>query len=212
MRILLALALGLACVPALAASDAVAELQGFYQRLRDMETRFEQTQYDESGVVMQVTLGRFSLARPDRFRWEYVTPYMQTMVSDGKTFWFYDVDLAQATRRKAEAALQGAPALLLSGGPALTEQFNLSSQGQKDGLSWVRLLPNSKEGDFREIRLGIGSGLPQVMELHDNLGQSTRIRFHDIRLNPGLKPGHFAFKPPAGTEVVDGDAIAPPAR
>lgn len=191
------------------AADGATELQRFYDRLLDLETRFEQTQYDEAGKVMQVTLGNFSLARPDRFRWEYVTPYMQTMVSDGRTFWFYDVDLAQVTKRRAADALQGTPALLLSGGPALKQQFTLSSQGQKDGQSWVRLVPKSREGDFSEIRLGLSDGLPRTMELRDNLGQFTRIVFSGIRINPGLKPDHFAFKPPAGVEVVDADIAMP---
>lgn len=191
------------------AADAVAELQRFYDRLRDMDTRFEQTQYDEAGKVMQVSLGKFSLARPDRFRWEYLTPYTQTMVSDGRTFWFYDVDLAQATRRNAVAALQGAPALLLSGGPTLTQQFNLSSLGQQDGYLWVRMLPRTQDGDFTEIRLGLANGQPRVMQLHDNFGQKTTIQFSGIRINPGLDSSNFSFKPPAGVEVVDGDSPMP---
>lgn len=209
MRALLLAFLFLAAGPVAAAADGVAQLQQFYDRLRDMETRFEQTQYDEDGKVLQTTLGSFSLSRPDRFRWEYVTPYMQTMVSDGRTFWFYDVDLAQVTRRRAADALQGTPALLLSGGPALSRQFSLSDQGSKDGLSWVRLIPRSQEGDFSEIRLGLDGGLPRRMELRDTLGQNTTIRFSDIRLNPGLKASQFAFVPPAGVEVVDTDAVTP---
>lgn len=202
----------LALLPALAqAADGVSELQRFYDGLRDLETRFEQTQYDETGKVMQVTLGNFSLARPDRFRWEYVTPYMQTLVSDGRTFWFYDVDLAQATRRRAADTLQGTPALLLSGGPALAQQFSLNPDGSRDGLLWVRLKPKAKEGDFDEIRLGLADGQPRVMELRDTLGQRTLIRFSGMRINSGLPSAHFSFKAPAGVEVVDADAMAPAA-
>jgi outer membrane lipoprotein carrier protein len=190
------------------AADGVTELQRFYDGLRDLDTRFEQTQYDETGKAMQVTLGNFSLARPDRFRWEYVTPYMQTLVSDGRTFWFYDVDLAQVTRRRAADALQGTPALLLSGGPALAQQFSLSHDGSRDGLLWVRLRPKAKEGDFSEIRLGLAGGQPRVMELHDNLGQRTLIRFSGMRINSGLSAAQFNFKVPAGVEVVDADAPA----
>jgi outer membrane lipoprotein carrier protein len=195
------------------AADAVAELHRFYGQLRDLETRFEQTQYDETGKVMQVSLGHFSLARPDRFRWEYTTPYTQTMVSDGRTFWFYDVDLAQVTKRRAAEALQGTPALLLSGGPALTQQFTLSAEGQRDNLLWVRMLPKAKEGDFSEVRLGLREGRPLAMELRDNLGQTTVIRFSDLRINPALESGQFTFQVPAGVEVVDVDAATPdPAR
>lgn len=209
MKICLALALLLISLP-LKAAEGIAELERFYNRLIDLRTAFEQTQYDELGAVMQASSGEFLLSRPDRFRWEYRKPYAQSMVSDGHTFWFYDVDLAQVTRRGAADALQGTPALLLSGGPALRQQFNLSDQGQKNGLSWVRLSPKSKDSDFSEIRLGLAESLPREMELRDNLGQLTRIRFSATQINPGLAAGLFAFKVPAGVEVVDGDAVAPP--
>lgn len=192
-----------------AAADAVAELQRFYGRLDDLQTKFEQTQYDETGAALQTSRGDFLLSRPNRFRWDYREPYAQTMLSDGLIFWFYDVDLAQVTRRNAANALQGTPALLLAGGPALTRQFVLTSLGPRDGLSWVLLVPKSKEGDFSEIRLGLANGLPAAMELKDNLGQLTRIRFSGTRINPGLAANLFAFKVPAGVELVDGDAAAP---
>jgi outer membrane lipoprotein-sorting protein len=48
------------------------------------------------------------------------------------------------------------------------------------------------------------------MELKDNLGQLTRIRFIGTRINPGLAANLFAFKVPAGVELVDGDAAAAP--
>lgn len=194
------------------AADAIAELQRFYGGLDDLQTRFEQTQYDETGAELQASRGDFLLSRPNRFRWDYREPYAQMMLSDGLTFWFYDVDLAQVTRRSAANALQGTPALLLAGGPALTREFTLTALNPRDGLSWVLLVPKSKESDFREIRLGLAKGVPSRMELHDNLGQLTRIRFFETRVNPGVAPGRFAFEIPAGVEVVDGDAVAPGAR
>lgn len=209
MKFWLALTLLAISLP-LKAAQGIAELERFYDQLIDLRTVFEQTQYDELGTVMQASSGEFLLSRPDRFRWEYRKPYAQTMVSDGHTFWFYDVDLAQVTRRGAADALQGTPALLLSGGPALRQQFNLSDQGQKSGLSWVQLLPKTKDSDFSEIRLGLANGLPREMELRDNLGQLTRIRFSATQLNSGLTAGLFSFKVPAGVEVVDGDAAAAP--
>lgn len=191
---------------AIAAGD-ISELQSFYERLRDLETRFEQTQYDETGKAMQVSLGHFSMSRPDRFRWEYMTPYTQTMVSDGKTFWFYDVDLAQVTKRRAADALQGTPALLLSGGPALQKQFTIESLPDQDGMRHFSLKPKTIESDFSAVELFLAKGVPQRMILRDNFGQMTTIEFIGVHLNTGLKPEQFAFKIPAGVEVVDGDAV-----
>ena len=199
------------CVPpsVLASTGGVDALQRFYTTVHDLETQFEQVQTDEGGKVLQKSSGTFLLLRPARFRWEYTEPYRQTMVSDGQTFWFHDRDLAQVTRRRMADALQGTPALLLSGGPALQQQFSLEDQGQSGELQWVRLQPKG-DGDFTEIRLGLKGGAPQAMELHDKLGQITRIKFTGLRVNPGLKAEQFAFRIPQGAEVVD-DAGPKPA-
>jgi outer membrane lipoprotein carrier protein len=186
-----------------AASPGIEALQHFYASVHDLETHFEQVQSDEKGQVMQKSSGRFALLRPARFRWEYTTPYRQTMVSDGLTFWLYDVDLAQVTKRTVAEALQGTPALLLSGGPALQQQFNMEDQGSGGELQWVKLTPKAGNSDFSSIRLGLRNGQPRRMELYDKLGQQTRIDFSDLRINPGLKPASFDFQIPAGVEVVE---------
>jgi outer membrane lipoprotein carrier protein len=190
------------------AATAVDSLQRFYDTTRELQARFEQKQSDEQGVTLQVSSGTFSLARPSKFRWEYEKPYRQTMVTDGKTFWFYDRDLAQVTRRPAADALQGTPALLLSGGPALRQQFDIQDEGRREGLDWIRLTPKRSDGDFSSIRMGLAGGQPRVMELQDNLGQITRISFSGLRLNPNLSVSLFEFRIPPGVEVVDGDPVA----
>jgi outer membrane lipoprotein carrier protein len=193
------------------AGPALRSLEGFYSRTQSLETAFAQRQFDEKGETLQSSTGSFALARPGRFRWEYVTPYRQSIISDGSTFWFYDVDLAQVTKRQAASALQGTPALLLSGGPALHQQFRIIEEGSDEGLQWLRLVPKQADGDFKDVRMGLRDGTPRTMELRDHLGQLTRIEFSNVRVNPRLRSDLFAFRVPAGVEVVDGDAATPPA-
>ena len=153
------------------------------------------------GRKLQQASGTFLLSRPDRFRWEYTAPYQQVIVSDGETFRFYDVDLAQVTIRSIDATLQATPALLLTGGAALEDAFNIVSAGRRDGMSWVRLTPRADDTDFQEVRLGLQDQVPSVMELDDNLGQTTHIRFSDIELNPTLDESRFTLDIPDDVEV-----------
>ena len=48
-----------------------------------------------------------SLAAPRLFRWEYVKPYPQLIVADGKTVWVYEPDLQQATVRDQGSEAHG---------------------------------------------------------------------------------------------------------
>lgn len=198
---LIALLAVLAAGPARA--DAEAALRRFVEDVTTLQARYEQVQTDEDGALLQRASGEMALQRPGRFRWTYDTPYEQLMVCDGDTIWVYDPDLAQVTKRPAQAALAGTPAALLSQRDALGDNFTIEDAGEVDGLQHVRLLPKSAGGDFRSIELWLMNGAPLRMRFHDTLGGQTEIEFHRIALNPELDSSLFRFVPPPGVEVVD---------
>lgn len=193
--------LGLAA--AAAHADDVDALTRFYQEVESLSAHFEQVQLAADGTVLRRSSGVFLLSRPAKFRWEYTEPYHQIIVSNGRMLKFYDVGLSQVTIRPVARALRATPALLLTGGTALQEAFIVRSAGRHDGLTWLSLTPRAKHSDFKEIRLGLRDGLPVVMVLKDKLGQTTRIRFSDIKVNPDLEPSRFDIEIPEGVTVVD---------
>jgi outer membrane lipoprotein carrier protein len=90
----------------------------------------------------------------------------------------------------------------LSGQADVAAEFAIADGGEEDGLSWSRLTPKSKEGDFQELRVGIAGRDLRRMILIDRLGQTTRLDFEKIERNPRLEPGVFSFSPPAGVDVI----------
>lgn len=201
-RILFALIL--CCLAFTAQADGVGDLEAFYKNVDSLSAQFQQQQQDEEGNTLQQASGTFDLSRPDRFRWEYTEPYEQVIVSDGDVFRFYDVGLAQVTIRRIDATLRATPALLLTGGGALEDAFDIISAGQRDGMSWVKLTPRADDSDFQQVRLGLKDQVPSVMELDDSLGQTTRIRFSDVELNSKIADARFTLDIPDDVEVVGG--------
>jgi|SRR5699024_4469669 len=185
------------------AADGIGALTRFYEEVDSLSARFEQVQLAEDGAELRRSNGIFLLSRPGRFRWEYQDPDRQIIVSDGETFMFYDVGLDQVTVRPVADTLQATPAQLLTGGTGLQDAFVVHSDGEHDGLSWLRLIPRSEQSDFEEVRLGLRDGLPVTMELDDRLGQMTRIEFSDIEVDPVLDAARFAIDIPDDATVVD---------
>jgi outer membrane lipoprotein carrier protein len=175
-------------------TSAIAGLEGF-------RAEFTQTVTDAAGTQTETAAGRVSLARPGRFRWDYRSP-PQLIVSDGTTVWLYDADLAQVTVRPAAESLSGTPAQLLSGKGDLAEEFEVRDGGQEGGFAWTRLLPKDAEGEFTELAVGIAGGELRRMTLVDRLGQTTRLEFSRIEVNPRFDAGTFSFVPPPGVDVV----------
>lgn len=202
-RVLLAAVALLVAGPAPAADDAVARVAAYLAGVRTLSAQFVQVVRDREGRITERATGSLSIARPDRFRWDYREPYQQLIVADGRRLWLYDTDLQQVTVRGLEAGLGSTPAMLLSGAGQLDESF-ASITVERDGeLSWSRLKPKASDSDFESVSLAFGrQGELVAMELADKLGQTTRIEFTGLLRNSRLDDALFRFTPPAGADVI----------
>ena len=197
MRALLA---GLLCLPAAALAGA---LEDFQREVMRFDARFEQRLLDDDGSTLESYRGQMSLARPDRFLWQYESPYALQLGSDGQTLWHFDQDLRQITLRDAGPALAGTPAELLGGDPARLDDFEIRDEGRVDGLRWTELRPRSDDSDFELVRIGFEGTVPRAMQLRDRLGQITHMRFEQVQVNEQSPADRFELQIPEGVTVVD---------
>ncbi len=177
-------------------------LQTFMNSTRSMRAQFEQTIVDRNGKLTQSSNGTFEFARPGRFRWVYLKPDPQTIVSDGQTLWLYDPELNQVTRRKLDQALGATPAALLAGNVEVLKAFALADEPDQGALQWVRATPRERDTSFGQIRMGFSAEGIAAMELIDGFGQRTRLNFSALERNPSIDAGQFRFSPPSGADVV----------
>lgn len=163
---------------------------------------------------VKTSTGTFEFARPNRFRFDYRKPFVQTIVADGQTLWLYDPDLNQVTARQQSQALGSTPAALIASAAdvqALQADFVLSDAPDKNGLEWVLAIPRSKDGQLQSVRVGFraaaagsptGSAVPQVLEILDSFGQRSVLTFVAFQTNPVLPASAFDFKAPANADVI----------
>jgi outer membrane lipoprotein carrier protein len=203
-RALLATGLMLAALPrAQAAEDAVAVVERYLAGLKTLQADFVQVVRDRQGQITDRSYGTLRLSRPDRFRWDYREPYVQTIVADGQRLWLHDDDLQQVTVRPLEGGLGATPAALLSGSGKVSALFAASGIDEADGWRWCRLTPLQPGSDFERVSLAFTAGGElAAMELRDKLGQSTRVDFENLRRNPALDAALFRFTPPKGVDVI----------
>ena len=201
MRFRVALLL-LCLVAGVADAATLARLRSFVRDTQTLHANFTQVVTDAAGRQVAQASGEFSIARPGRFRWTVEKPYKQLLVGDGERVWIYDEDLNQVVTRKADRALGNTPAALLSGREEVEAAFDWKELPASDGLDWLGATPKDRDSAFRELRLGFdGNGLA-ALDVLDNFGQRTVIRFTKLQRNPKLNADLFRFTPPAGADVV----------
>jgi outer membrane lipoprotein carrier protein len=208
MRVLSLLAfILLPSIPAFA--GGLDDFLAFNAATKTATARFEQQVFDRAGKVIETASGTFAFARPGKFRWTYEKPNKQLLVSDGTKLWIHDPDLNQVTVKRIDKAISSTPAALLAGKDDITVLFSLRDAGSADGLNWVEALPKAQDTGFEKVRLGLNGRTLAAMELQDQLGGRTLLRFTDLKANAPVAPDTFKFTPPKGADVIED---APPKR
>lgn len=189
-------------LPGAVPASSVETLKGFLNQTTSAKARFAQMVLDKNMKMLQQATGTMQFSRPGKFRWEYVKPYEQTIVGDGTRLWIYDKDLNQVTVRKLDRALGSSPAALLAGSNEIEKNYTLTNLGNQEGLDWLEAVPRTQDTAFERIRLGFGKAGLEAMELRDQFGQLTVIKFADVERNLKLSPDTFKFTPPKGADVI----------
>lgn len=193
-----------------AQADGLQDLDTFLREVKSAQASFTQVvtspkRTGETVARSKTSSGRFEFLRPGRFRFEYTKPFPQTIVADGQTLWLYDADLNQVTARAQKDALGSTPAALIASGTdlkALGEVFDLKAAPAADGLEWAEARPKAKDGQLQSVRVGFKGGQLAALEIADSLGQRSVLSFSQWQGNAPLKAEQFAFKPPAGADVI----------
>jgi outer membrane lipoprotein carrier protein len=201
-RCVLAFVSTLFAVQASADTDVLARLDAFTMDLKTFTADFDQTLYGADSEVIRSNSGSLLLKRPGKFIWRYEGADTQEFIADGKSIWVYDKDLDQVSVNPLSDRLGGTPLVLLMGGTALDEQFKITALEESDGISWVELLPIDGSADFEALYIGLNQSGLAAMELRDNLGQATQIRFKNFKPGVELDDALFNFVPPKGVDVI----------
>jgi outer membrane lipoprotein carrier protein len=186
-----------------------AAVDSHYNHLRTLQAEFTEV-YRGSGID-RTESGTLWLKKPGKMRWEYRSPREKLFVSNGKDAWFYVPDDRQARKESAKKLEDlRSPLAFLLGKTKLEKELK--------GLSIAPDLQPVQANDvtLRGVPTGLADRVSEVVlevnpehrivriELHDVDGAVTEYRFGEQKEDVPIADSRFGFKPPPGTEVVEG--------
>lgn len=180
------------------------QLNTFTKGLKGLDGQFSQQVFDARGKQKEYSTGRVALSAPRLFRWEYVKPYPQLIVADGKTVWVHDPDLQQVSKRPQGVEEANSPLAILLEPSRLDRDFAVKDAGKTAGVEWLQLTPKQADAPFKTAKLGFTKGNLAQMEYVDATGQRTKISFSGWKRNPGFAKSTFVYVPAKGVDVIGG--------
>ena len=186
-----------------------AAVDEHYNHLRSLQAEFTEL-YRGSGME-RTESGTLWLKKPGKMRWEYRSPKDKLFVSNGKDAWFYVPEDRQA-RKMAAKKLEDirSPLAFLLGKTKLEKELQGLSvapdvQPLQPGNVVLRGVPQALADRVSEILLEITPDhqIARIV-IQEVDGAITEYRFGEMKEDVAIADGRFQFKPPQGTETVEG--------
>jgi outer membrane lipoprotein carrier protein len=187
--------------------QALDRLQKHYHDTNSFTAKFNE-EITSVGAPARKRRGTVSFRKPGRMLWEFQEPEKQTIVSDGETLYSYDPDLNQVVETPLKQALKSSSATsFLLGIGNVNRDFKAAFANPPTATGLVDLILDAKTGGYK-IEVGLDPKTYNLMTLMltDQLGDVTKIDFSDIHDNVELPDSTFAFKVPAGADIVTAPA------
>ena len=209
--IVVSMAASVLCAAGLAADvkSLAAAVDTHYNHLRSLETEFTEV-YRGSGMERTET-GTLWLKKPGKMRWEYRSPREKLFVSDGKDAWFYVPADRQARKTQAKKLEDiRSPLAFLLGKTKLEKELRGLSLAPDvaplaSGNVVLRGVPQALADRVSEVLVEVTPDyrIARIV-IQEVDGAATEYRFGDMKEDVAIADGRFDFKPPAGTETVEG--------
>jgi outer membrane lipoprotein carrier protein len=193
--------------------EVVKQLQGRYEKTKDLQADFTQKTTIEGFERAIVSSGKVYIKKPGRLRWNYLDPSVEDIYVNRDDVKVYVPEHQQVLVGKlTQMAASKAPLELLLGAAKLGESFDIEpTPGKGRGVGGIRLLtllPKSHEGEAgRPLQRIVLEVFPKTyfirsLWLHEVSGNVSSFEFSSLQPNTGLGDSLFDLKLPPGVEVV----------
>lgn len=193
--------------PAPALDETVDRLQQIYERTQDFHAGFIQETTVKSIRKTDTEAGTVYFKNPKQMLWDYKKPKIKKLIINAQKAWLYlpqdKTVYAQESNKifKSEALIK-----FLSGLGKLNHDFTIqyaSPAVDPDGNYLLLLYPREKGASYSYLKMTIAKNNFYILQVgfDDVMGNSTLLKFSDIKMNSGLSSKLFQFHPPPGVSI-----------
>jgi outer membrane lipoprotein carrier protein len=175
----------------------VDELIERQSMLRTVHASFVQEKYDPMLGRPITSKGDFYFKVGSGVRWEYEDVLV---VYDGKVLYVYSPETGEAEKIRGKQGFMGPLAFDLN---ELSKEYDMEASREGESIK-LRLRPK-KDMPFESIELVFKGqeAFPSEVSITETIGDTSSIRFDDVKLNAQFSDEMFVFQPSPGTIVKE---------
>ena len=152
-----------------------------------------------------ISKGRIRFKKPDKISIEFFHPETSQMVYDGKTFLLYFKEEKMAERYQVQGNPVVEKYLLFSKDPFQEKLAQWRIVEDRETVLALEILPKVKDPLFVKTRMWISKKdwIITGMEMVEKNGDTTTLRYSNMRVNMGLADSDFEIRLPKDVKVTE---------
>ena len=183
-------------------ANSDSDLSNILNQMNSLTGKFKQTVKDQNGATLQEVSGQFFFKKPNLFKWDYLEPSKNQLISDGELLYLYDPDLKQVVISQLKKFGGLSPAMLLVTSD-IESLFEITIVQDEKGTDWFRALPLEPEkANFKEVFINFVQKELKGMRIIDGFNNTTEIEFIKVSRNTDINEAIFLFNTPEDTDII----------
>jgi outer membrane lipoprotein carrier protein len=152
-----------------------------------------------------ISKGKIRFKKPDKISIEFFHPETSQMVYDGKTFLLYFKEEKMAERYQVQGNPVVEKYLLFSKDPFQEKLAQWRIVEDRETVLALEILPKVKDPLFVKTRMWISKKdwIITGMEMVEKNGDTTTLRYSNVRVNMGLADSDFEIRLPKDVKVTE---------
>ena len=183
-------------------ANSDSDLSNILNQMNSLTGKFKQTVKDQNGATLQEVSGQFFFKKPNLFKWDYLEPSKNQLISDGELLYLYDPDLKQVVISQLKKFGGLSPAMLLVTSD-IESLFEITIVQDEKGTDWFRALPLEPEkANFKEVFINFVQKELKGMRIIDGFNNTTEIEFIKVSRNTDINEAIFLFNTPEDIDII----------
>ena len=178
-------------------------LKKYLANINTMEADFEQSNYSTSNVLIDKSIGRIKIKKPDNLIWDIEQPFAKKIILQKDTLRIFDSQLNQLLISSIPMEIENSFLILLLRNTSILNFYSIDKVEKNGDEQLFSLIGNNRKNMFKKIKIYIINGKLSKFIFVSGNNELIELELMNVLINKNLADKDFIFNVPNNTEIID---------
>tara|TARA_B110001454_G_scaffold160794_1_gene150227 strand:+ start:1468 stop:2094 length:627 start_codon:yes stop_codon:yes gene_type:complete len=178
-------------------------LKNYLTNINTMEADFEQSNYSNSNALIDKSIGRIKIKKPDNLLWDIELPFSKKIVLQKDTLRIFDSQLNQLLISSMPMEIENSFLILLLRDANILNFYSIDKIEKDDDEEQFSLIGNNRRNIFEKIEIYFTKDKLSKFIFFSANNESIELQLMNVLINKNLPDKDFIINISDDTEIID---------